>query len=326
MPFRGPATLLVAVLALCASAPAAPSPQLAADPPHADIPEALRAKLEALTPSEPRAYLELGEDIADTAQDPAALELARRLFVLAMHLDRARGGGRVAASACLALAELAPRERDRRWLESLAGAVDQRSARPGWVRRVEKLASGQAGLNAATALGLVRSGDGVRARQALNDPSAAALLRSYERLLDPQGLTGAFRALDREADRWPCPECHNQRIVRKFGSTRDPQYRLCTNCAGNPGPSLSVTELVAHLRLESQLLTGIQRSWSAQVSADRGAPLRDPDPADVAPAFDVDTAKTVFRNGRWVDPTPAAPPSPAPPAARPESIQSPGAG
>jgi len=185
------------------------------------------------------------------------------------------------------------------------------------VRRAEKLASSQAGYNAATALGLVRSGDGVRARQALADPQTAALLRSYERLLDPAGLNGAFRSLEREAARWPCPDCHNQRIVKKLGSGRDPQFRLCTNCEGNPGVATSIPELVAHLRLESQLLSGVQRSWSAQAAADRGAPLRDPDTADVAPAFDVDPAKCVYRDGRWVEPQASPAPTPAPRSAPP---------
>ena len=288
----------------------------------------LRTRLEALNPSDPKAYFDLGEEVADTADNPATLGLARRLFVLALHLDRARSGQRLSASACLALADLAARERDRRWLQSLAGTLDQRLAGPAWVRRAEKLASSQAGYNAATALGLVRSGDGVRARQALADPAARSLLRSYERLLNAAGLSGALRALEREADRWPCPECHNQRIVRKLGSGREPQYRLCTNCQGNPGPLMTVPELVAHLRLESQLLSGIQRSWSAQVSADRGAPLRDPDPADVAPAFDIDPAQCVFRNGQWTEPaapqgtgvTPAPSPKPGvPDTAEPDS-------
>jgi len=299
---------------------------------HEPVPDdALRARLEALSPSDPRAYFELGEEIADAASNPATLQLARRLYVLALYLDRARAGQRLSASACLALADLATRERDRRWLRSLAGTLDQRLAGPAWVRSAEARASSQAGYGAATALGLVRSGDGVRARRALADPAVRALLRSYERLLDPAALPGAMRVLEREADRWPCPECHNQRIVRRLGSGREPLYRPCTNCAGNPGPAMSVAALIAHLRLESQLLSGVQRSWSAQVAADRGAPLRDPDPSDVAPAFGIDPARSVYRNGEWVEPgTPVSAPArldPAPPATTPgDRPVEPGAG
>ncbi len=302
------ALVLILAIVLAAGAPVVRAPRQPATG-EPVIPPEITARLASLSPSDPRAYFELGEEIADIAADPATLNLARRLHVLALHLDRARSGQRLSASACLALADLAVRERDKRWLRSLAGTLDQRFAGPGWVRQAEERASSQAGYTAAAALGLVRSGDGVRARRALSDPGAKALLRSYERSLDPAGLPGALRVLEREADRWPCPECHNQRIVRKFGSARDPVFRLCTNCSGDPGPPMSVPQLIAHLRLESQLLSGVQRSWSAQVAADRGAPLRDPDPTDVAPAFGVDPAKTVFRDGQWVEPgaTPATP-------------------
>lgn len=292
---------------------------------HAPAPEdELRERLQALKPSDPQAYFELGEEVADRADDPGTLALARRLFVLAEHLDRARGGRRIAASSCLALAELAGRERDRRWLESLAGSIDAASSGPPWVRRAEQSATSQIGYNAATTLGLVRSGDGVRARQALADPATRNLLRSYERLLNASGLPGALRLLEREAERWPCPECHNQRIVRKAGGGREPQYRLCTNCGGHPGPALTNADLVAHLRFESQLLSGIQRSWAAQAAADRGAPLRDPNPDDIAPAFDVDPSLCVFRDGSWVDPTGGRPKAaPSDPAAVPSRTGAP---
>ncbi len=316
---------ILAAVAAWGTARATATLQPPAAGPDVKLTPELRARLEALKPSDPKAYFDLGEEVADTADNPATLNLARRLFVLALHLDRARSGQRLSASACLALADLAARERDRRWLQSLAGTLDQRLAGPAWVRRAEKLASSQAGYTAATALGLVRSGDGVRARQALADPAARSLLHSYERLLNAAGLSGALRTMEREADRWPCPECHNQRIVRKLGSGREPQYRLCTNCQGNPGPIMSIPELVAHLRLESQLLSGIQRSWSAQVSADRGAPLRDPDPADIAPAFDIDPAKCVFRGGQWTEPGApqgtGAPPTPAPAPGAPDAAE-----
>lgn len=305
----GALVLLLGVTAASAGITPALSDQRAAQPagppdPAAGLGEDLRKRLEALEPGNPEAYFELGEDVALDATDPAQIALSRRLLVLAYQLDRARGGRRLAGAACLALAEISPAARDRRWLWSLASGLDRRHARPDWVRRSQEQYSDQAGLRAATVLGMIRSGDGRAALELLKEPGIRGLLQSYERALSPTGDTGALRSLEREAERWPCPECHNQRIIKKSGSGKDAQYRLCLNCNGNPGPKLSADDLIVQLRLESALLRGIQRSWAAQAATDQGEPLRDPDPDELAHAMGVDASKTLFRNGEWVAPGP----------------------
>lgn len=308
----GSAALLLGIAAVVASerSPIAPRDYSAKQPagapgPAAALSDELRRKLEALEPGKPEAYFELGEDVALDATDPAQTALSRRLLVLAYHLDRARGGRRLAGAACLALAEISPGARDRRWLWSLASGLDRRHSRPDWVRRSQEQYSDQAGLRAAAVLGMFRSGDGRAALELLKEPGVRGLLQSYERALSPTGDTGALRSLEREAERWPCPECHNQRIIRKSGTGKDPQYRLCPNCNGNPGPRLSADDLIVQLRLESALLRGIQRSWAAQAATDLGAPLRDPDPEELAHAMGVDVTRTLFRNGEWVASGPA---------------------
>lgn len=278
-----------------------PEPQVDSQP---SLAPDIRSRLEALVPSRPDLYYELGEEISDLASDPRAVELARHLYVLAFHLDRARGGQQLAAQACLALAGQTGNERDRRWLLALADVLDRRYARPEWIRRADDAVSSQEGYNAAVVLGLLRSGEGHIARKRLAEPGVSPTLAAFERLLSPTGDTGAMRWIEREVGRWPCPECHNQRIVKKGGG-KDTIVKLCITCGGNPGPKLDNTALVTHLRFESQLLHGIQRSWSAQGWSDRGAPLRDPDPENLAKQFDVDPERTLWRNGRWV-----APPSP----------------
>ncbi len=271
----------------------------------------VRARLERLSPSNPELYFESAKSSWTLPTTRAAFSWARQLYVLAYHLDRARGGHQLASQACLAIAQLNDNEKDRRWLLSLAVLLDRRQVRPEWIRRADESASSQTSYLAATVLGLVRAGEGYAARTRLAEPGVAALLTSYERLLSATGDTGAVRWIEREAGRWPCPECHNQRIVKKGGG-KDSIVKLCTTCGGNPGPKLNNAALVAQLRFESRLLNGIQRSWAAQAWSDQGAPLRDPDPEELPKQFDVDPERTLWRDGRWVAPADPAPPKPAP--------------
>lgn len=300
--------LLMSVLVSGPGASAEQPPSAAPVQATAPLGETLESRLAGLNPASPEGYFELGEEVAQDRHDPARLALARTLFVLAFSLDRATPGQRVAASSCLALADLATSERDRRWLISIADTIDGRRYRPDWVRRAEESASSHTAYLAATALGLVRSGDGIAARQVLEEPGVRPLLVKYERMLAPDSESGFTRFLEREAAKWPCPECHNDRIVKKTGTGRDVQYRLCTNCRGSPGPQFPLSGLITQLRFESALLSGIQRSWSAQVAADAGAPLRDPDPDELSKVFGVNVARTVWQDGAWVAPG-AAPPT-----------------
>lgn len=274
--------------------------------PVAGLTPETQSRLTALTPSRPDLYLELGEEVAEGARDPKSIDLARRLYVLAFSLDRARGGQDIAAQACIALAQLNESEKDRRWLLAMADLLDRRRARPEWIRRADESVSSQIAYTAATVLGLVRAGEGYVARQRLAEPGVAQLLGAFQRLLSAAGDTGAMRWIEREAGRWPCPECHNQRIVKKGGG-KDAIIKLCTTCGGNPGPKLNNAALVAQLRFESRLLRGIQRSWAAQAWSDLGAPLHDPDPDELPKQFDVDPARPLWRDGEWVAANPTNP-------------------
>lgn len=287
--------LVVATMALARQ----PEPAAPRDVQQLTLSDDLLARLKSLDPERPGEYFRLGEDIADVIRTPADRALAQQLFVLAFELDRRRGrSARLAGSACLALADLAALERDRRWLWALARAVDPRFQRAG-LGEEESRESRVDAYRAATALGLMRSGDGVAAQQMLKEPGVRSTIQRYERLLSDTGDTGGLNVVTAEAQRWPCPECANARIVRKFG-TNPPEYRLCTNCQGHPGPKLTIGQLVTQLRFESRLLEGIQRSWSAQVVADGAEPIRDPEPSELAAAMGVDPAAVYWREGRWV--------------------------
>jgi hypothetical protein len=288
-----------------------------------------KERLEALHPGNPAAYLELGEEIQGTppeaattgAQAAALRRLVIELYTLAFEIDRTRPGMHATAgSAARALASLSARGEERRWLEAVSRTLDRQQAPPPWMARPEVPSVESEAFRAATCVGLIRSGDGIQARKLLERPEVRSLLERSNLLLERLGFSGGSDRLFREAERWPCPTCANQRVTKRAGSPNDP--RLCTNCDGVPGPKLSDSELLALLQFESWLLDGRQRSWAAQTTADAGAPLRDPDPAGVAGTFRVDASKVYWRRGAWrthadgtgAAPVPQAPASPAAPA------------
>lgn len=258
-------------------------------------------RLEALTPGDPISYLELGEEVLATARTDTDTRLARRLFTIAYEQTRLAGADAgTQASACIALADTTRFERDRRWLWSIVRLIEPRYAEPDWSRTVERVVSDEAAFRAAETLGLLRAGRGLRAREALRDERVREVFDWYAGLLTGTGPGDVLTELDKQADRWPCPECKNDRVVRTpEGGLRGPRVR-CFTCRGNPGWELDDRGLLATLRFESRVLSGVQRSWGAQLAADLAEPLRDPDPAAVADAVGFDPDLNLFRGGRWV--------------------------
>ncbi|MGD9688773.1 MAG: hypothetical protein AB7K52_02560 [Phycisphaerales bacterium] len=290
----------------------------------------LEAKLAALTPSNPVGYFRLGEEVAEERLSEGARELARRLYVLAFHLDvtSAQPVG-VGYSACLGLAALTNNQSEKRWLRALAAQVDPTD--PDSMHRLERVRadaepiSERSALQIATALGLIRAAEGRRALRLLDRPGHWAIVDEHEGILGAAGASLRVRSL---AEQWNgCPECHNRRVlIPRDGSGT---ATLCPACGGIPGPRLSREELIGHLRLEASLLRGLQQSWSAQLLSDGGEPLRDPNPRDLAIRYRIDVEAVLWRNDRWVaDPSrpkpPEAKPAEAPPPQAPAPPAAPG--
>lgn len=271
----------------------------------------LANRLAALSPDDPAAYFDLAELIAAERWALGAEQLARTLYVLTLELRRTDANaiasatdraGSLAASACFGLAELAHTEEERRWLLAVAGLLQPIGSPATGPLATRSIDADSPAYHLATALGLTRAGLGRRAQQHLDRPGVSELLDRYERLLDPAGLDGGARRLRQHIQAWPqCNECRNRRIVTS--ATRGEVRRdVCPQCRGNPGPQLDPREEVLQLRLEALLLQGIHRSWGAQSIADAGAPLRDADPAEIAPVYGINPQNTIFRNGQWTKP------------------------
>lgn len=302
--------IVIAVILLCVWLGADPAhSQTPREPSTAAVTEVFAARLAELRPSDPAAYLALAEDLLPLPTTPASRDLVVQLLVLAYELDRTDGGqNQTAASAAIALASLPTARHSRDWLFATAKRLDPRHSTPRWLALEEAETEQSNGYQIAVGMGFVRSGWGSLAKQVFDRPDVAASLEAFDRTLKMMGITGGADGLRREAERWPCRECSNERIVRRSnGSTAE--YRICPNCGGLPGPRLTPGEFVAHLRSESLLLSGHPRSWAAQIASDGGAALLDPDPASLAEMFRVDASRSLFRDGRWVAVLPARAPA-----------------
>lgn len=297
----------------------APKPQEATPAPRTPA-QRFEARLSALAPDVPDAYFNLGEEVLDADRSPEGQKLATQLFVLSFTLDRARGGAQtLAASACLALAEVSSSRSEREWLRALALQIDPRRELPVWVRRKPPSTSEAIDYQVAVAVGLTRTGDGAFARQLLRKPEVRDRLFELDRIVQRMGIAGGADGIVREASRWPCPSCSNLRYEKR-SSTLLGEARLCSNCKGKPGAKLSRGDYVAQLRFEAWLLAGAKRTWASQVTVDMGEPLADLDPAALPRLLAVDPLRPFYRTGRWVqtaDGDLPAPPPPTPGEAQP---------
>ena len=226
-------------------------------------------RLAGLDPSNPRAYFELAEDVADAPATDDDRELARRLFALAAVLD-SRTFGR---SACLALASMEDDANAKRRLRALASLLDASrfSSMPATGFEVDRRAepTSAAIIGATEALGRYRNGQGALALTAAREPGVMEVLESANAAI-PGG-------------------------VARF-------LEDCKLYRGQVKPSLSEDEVNALLRLEAALLAGAYRSWSGELLMSGGQPLVEVDPDRLEESLGIDATRTVFRDGRWVRP------------------------
>lgn len=308
----------------------AATPAVAPQPVAVDAPMGLDARvhdlnrrLESLTPSQPRGYFELGEEVAAEAATESDRRLARDLYILALELSRPAapsGDGKSASSAppttppaappppdlvlarsvCLALAAMESADEQRRWLIALADSTGaDLAAEPAQIRSTTT-SRDPAAFDLASALGLIRIGEGRRAQAILSKPGVAALLERVDKLLS-SNFGGGADQVRRNAEAWPsCPRCLNRRYVKEVTSGGGSSTVVCPHCLGTPGARLRDADLLAQIRTESVLLSGQARSWAAQIVSDGGGPLRELDIDELARVFSVDPARPLWRNGQWM--------------------------
>lgn len=265
----------------------------------------LESRLELLSPTDPLAYFELGEEVAYEIPSGSGRELARRLYVLAFELDLRREeplglGG----SVCLALADLSVDVSEQRWLRALAEALEGASRDVRWSSATSGVADRLA-LDLAEAMGRARAGDTRELRTLLGRFDVATFLRDSG--MKPGEATDFARELEGIVDRLRVkpPSREERRVVGG-----ELIVEIDAETGGNPGPSLDDRAYLEHVRVEMLLLGGQAGTWASQLLLDDGAPLRDVDPSELAAAFGVDASRCVWerrgdggwREGAWVEP------------------------
>ncbi len=297
---------LLLLAALAGNAPAQdfarpqPAQRPAADSPAAEFEPSELARLVRLTRQSPRDYLELGEEILDRPDSPARVEMARQLLARALEYARQRPDEkRTAASAAFALASVAPRENDRRWLRAVAAILGPDMNSPA-ARADADRPNRSADARASDLLTRLRAGDGIEAREILEDRAVREVLRRHEAELSAGG-TMSLQDLDSEAKKWPCTECANTGIIAPLKGQHTPA-RICPVCAGQPGMRLKPHDLAAQFHLQRRLLSDTPEGWGSLAAGDGAPPAHDPDPANVAPALGVDPRLSIWRDGKWRTP------------------------
>lgn len=324
---RTPACVLLLTLATMVAAqdfapPATvePQPQTIPEPQPEPTPRApmrdafdriahLPSRLGALDGTDAMAYIELAEEVASETGSPEDRNLARQLFASAYHLEwGTRKRPEVLAGACLGLAVLEPGDEGSAWLYAVASLVDPRAARGAGAGVATLAVTPEVALAAANALGLARSGEGRRAARLYEDPAVKEVFERYGVLLGGTGGLSGIARFERAMRDWPDLDCGGARVVTRRGEGGVIETLPCPICNGNPGPPMTEAEYLAQLRFESRLLRGIHQSWGAQVAADGGAPLLDPDPQRVpellAARYRVVPERRLWRDGQWLDPDP----------------------
>ncbi|TVQ77965.1 MAG: hypothetical protein EA380_06670 [Phycisphaeraceae bacterium] len=256
----------------------------------------LQQRLAALSPENPMDYFNLAEEIGYEMPMGVARELAQRLFALSAALDRRSASPEgLTHSVCIALAELATDADERRWLRSLAEAVREDGGRPSWRLRGEARQTDDTPEQFARAMGSFRGGDGATMRALMRRVDGEALLRDAG--LDHESASGVMRDLQRLVPLMrPLGPGRDGRVVR---STRDgvQTVEIDPETGGNPGPGLTSSEFVDHLRAELVLLGAQPSTWSAQLMLDRGRVYRDLDPEALGAYFRIDVERSVWRLG-----------------------------
>lgn len=265
----------------------------------------LRERLSALDGTDPMAYLKLAEEVSSETGAPEDRDLARQLYAIAYHLERStRARPEVMAGACLGLAAIEPTDDGAAWMVAVASLLDPRSSLGRRAGIAGVAVPPDVALDAANALGLARSGEGRRAGRLYERPAVRQVFERYGTLLGGSGGLSGLSRFERALRDWPDLECGGSRVITRRGED-GVETLICPTCRGNPGPPLSEQEFLNHLRFESRLLRGIQQSWGAQIAADGGAPLLDPDPDRVPELLEarygVQASRRLWRDGRWIE-------------------------
>jgi len=230
------------------------------------------SRLSQLSPDNPKAYREYAEELVEKKSDPEAVETAKRLFMIAAHLDPKAQG----RSALLGMTPLMNDSQGVKQLRAMAYLLDPshdasllegkpQAATPG-AALDEKLRE-----EVIKVLKMLRHGERADARQQLQRDEIRQGMRQGTSKITPDECLALVQGL--------CPGCEQGKI---------PPYMLQKLVA-------------AELELStSQAAQEVQPQWGFFLDGTFQKPLP---VLSLAKAIGFDPRKCVYRDGEWVEPS-----------------------
>ncbi len=225
-------------------------------------------RLEALEPSQPLAYFELAEEIADVERSRQMVALAKHLFALAGALDPERLG----RSSCLALADLEEQPHHKRQFLALAELLARRRSNSSIATTDAEAPDTPerraAALALAEGLSHYRRGNGSRAAQIMRRDEVLLLMQSVESALPRRSVDAFLKEVEAERRR---PKIDKATLIRLV---QVEQFLLGAEPAGSA-------------------------AWATELTFTGGQPLIEVDPTRLDQALGADTARPFWRGGAW---------------------------
>ncbi|MBA2113433.1 hypothetical protein [Bremerella alba] len=228
-------------------------------------------RLSQLSPENPKAYREYAEELAEKKTDPEAVETAKRLFMIAAHLDPKTEG----RSALLGMTLLMNDAQGVKQLRAMAYLIDPSHDAALLEGQQQEVTTGAAldesmRQEVTKVLRMLRQGERADARQQLQREELRSAMRQGTSKITPDECLALVQGL--------CPGC---------GQGKIPPYML---------QKLVAAELELNT---SQAANDVQPKWGFYLSETFQKPLP---VLSLAKAIGFDPRQCVYRDGAWVEP------------------------
>lgn len=230
------------------------------------------SRLSQLSPDNPKAYREYAEELVEKTTDPEAVETAKRLFMIAAHLDPETEG----RSALLGMTPLMDDPQGRKQLRAMAYLIDPSHDASLLEGRQQTVTTGAAldesvRQDVINVLRMLRRGERADARQQLQRDEIKNGMRQGTSKITPDECMALVQGL--------CPGCEQGKI-----------------------PSYMLQKLVAaELELNASQAAGeVQPQWGFFLDGTFQKPLP---VLSLAEAIGFDPRQCIYRDGEWVEPT-----------------------
>ncbi|QDU73135.1 hypothetical protein Pan97_01020 [Bremerella volcania] len=230
------------------------------------------SRLSQLSPDNPKAYREYAEELVEKTTDPEAVETAKRLFMIAAHLDPKAQG----RSALLGMTPLMNDAQGVKQLRAMAYLIDPSHDASLLEGQQQAVATGAAldeslRQEVIKVLQMLRHGERADARQQLQRDEIRSAMRQGTSKITPDECLALVQGL--------CPGCEQGKI-----------------------PAYMLQKLVAaELELStSQATDEVKPQWGFFLDSSFQKPLP---VLSLAKAIGFDPRQCVYRDGKWVEPT-----------------------